>query len=283
MTNFIAVALLSMLAVALPLTAQETKPKVVNPSSTTNRFTEPALIRKIEDLKLKTQTFTFLRLKYSVDAQNPGHTGEGRWSIDYPESDRSFSAWFEKKTGIKTDPEGKVLPITAPELKQYPFAYIVEPGKIFFSDKEASALRDYLLGGGFLMLDDFWGEREWAHAASEFKKVFPDQEPAELSIDHPVFHWFYDIKQKPQVPNVAQGIQSQFTGITWERADAKEPHFRGLSDSKGRLMLLFCHNTDLGDGWEHVNEDYYFSHEFSQKRAFPMGINIVLYALSNHN
>ena len=130
------------------------------------------------------------------------------------------------------------------------------------------------------MLDDFWGEREWAVAASEFEKVFPNQEAVELPIEHPIFHCFYDINQKPQVPNVILGIESQFTGITWERADAKEPHFRGLFDTSGRLCVIFCHNTDLGDGREREQENEYYSREFSRKKAYPMGINIVLYALT---
>src|SRR5206468_1892719 len=119
------------------------------------------------EVKLKTDSFTFERLQYSVDPKFPGHNGNERWSIDYPESDRKFSAWFQKTTGLKTDPDGKVMEIAAPDLKEYPFAYIVEPGRILFSAKEAAALREYLLGGGFLMLDDFWGEREWAQVSKE--------------------------------------------------------------------------------------------------------------------
>ena len=275
--------LLPLITISFTCRAQENSANAPSSRRSAAASSEPAQIKRIEDLKLKSRSFTFVRLKYSVNPQNPGHAGNDRWSIDYPESDRHFSAWFEKKTGVKADAEGKVLPITAPELKGYPFAYIVEPGRIFFSPEEVSALRTYLLGGGFLMLDDFWGEKEWAVAAAEFKKVFPDQEPVELSIEHPIFHWYYDIKQKPQVPNVVLGIESQFTGITWERADAKEPHFRGLFDAKGRLTVIFCHNTDLGDGWEHYQENAYFSREFSRNKAFPMGINIVLYALSNHD
>jgi hypothetical protein len=181
---------------------------------------------------------------------------------------------------LEVDAKGKVLELTDPELRRYPFIYIVEPGHLRFRDPEIPALRTYLLGGGFLMVDDFWGEDEWENFHAEIKRVFPEREPREVPLDHSIFRCFYDIRVKPQVPNVATGIRSQFTGITWEREDAKEPHYRGLFDDNGRLMAIFCHNTDLGDGWEREGEDEYYFREFSLKRAYPMGINIVVYALT---
>ena len=131
------------------------------------------------------------------------------------------------------------------------------------------------------MVDDFWGESEWQSLAAELRQVFPDREPIDLPLNHEVFRCFYEIREKPQVPNVGLGIQSQFTGITWERQDAKEAHYRGLVDDRGRLMAIFCHNTDLGDGWERTGKSDYYDREFSLKKAYPMGINIVVYALSH--
>jgi len=130
------------------------------------------------------------------------------------------------------------------------------------------------------MVDDFWGERDWKALQAEMKRVFPDREPVELSIDHPVFHCYYDIREKPQVPKLAQALRSQSKGMTWQREDTKEAHYRGLVDDRGRLMAIFCHNTDLGDGWEREGESEYYFREFSLKRAYPMGINIVVYALT---
>jgi hypothetical protein len=157
---------------------------------------------------------------------------------------------------------------------------MAEGGSLSLSDAEASSLRAYLLGGGFMMVDDFWGAPEWRNLAQEMKRVFPDREPVELSLDHPVFRSFYDIPEKPQVPNLYLGIQSQFDGVTWERIDAKGAHYRGLVDDQGRLMAIFCHNTDLGDGWERSKENEYYAREFSYKRAYPMGINIIVYAMT---
>jgi hypothetical protein len=131
------------------------------------------------------------------------------------------------------------------------------------------------------MVDDFWGEDEWYNFYHEIKQVFPEREPVELSLNHPVFNCFYNIQEKPQVPMIAIGIKSLSTGITWEREDAKEAHYFGIEDAKGRLMAIFCHNTDLGDGWEREGENEYYYREFSLKKAYPMGINIVIYALTH--
>ena len=149
------------------------------------------------------------------------------------------------------------------------------------SDKEVKSLRDYLSEGGFLMVDDFWGETEWESLVGELRRVFPEREPIDLPLSHEVFRCFYEIRKRPQVSNVMLGVQSQFTGVTWERKDAKEPHYRGLMNDTGRLMVLLCHNTDLGDGWERAGENEYYYREFSLKKAYPMGINSVVYALSH--
>jgi hypothetical protein len=228
----------------------------------------------VEDLNFKHSSFTFVRIKYS--GANPRYRG---WHIDYPDADLNFSGRFKEVTGLKTDPKGKVLELTDPALKRYPFIYI-SGEQMGLNDAEAKALRDYLLGGGFLMVDDFWGESEWKSLSEQMKKVFPNREATELAIEHPIFRCFYEIREKPQVPNVALGIQSQFTGVTWEREDAKQAHYRGLVDERGRLMAVFCHNTDLADGWERETDNEYWHREFSMKKAYPMGINIVVYALT---
>jgi hypothetical protein len=236
----------------------------------------PARLLKPDEVKFKHASFTFVRIKYS--AVRPG---SGRWQTDYPDADWNFAAQFQKETGLKTETNGIVLELTDPNLRKYPFVYMAEGGNMLLSPAEIKGLRDYLLGDGFLMVDDFWGEAEWKALAEQFRRVFPEREPVDLPLDHPIFRCFYGIREKPQVPNVALGIQSQSTGVTWERADGKEAHYRGLLDDSGRLMALFCHNTDLGDGWERTGESEYYFREFSLKKAFPMGINIVVYALSH--
>lgn len=236
----------------------------------------PALIRKPEEIKFKHPSFTFARIKYS-DAERT----RGSWSTDFPDADLNFAAHFQKVTGLKCDTNGVVLELTDQKLKQQPFIYISEGGQMNLKPEEVKSLRAYLLGGGFLMVDDFWGEAEWNAVATQFRQVFPEREPVELPLDHEVFRCFYEIREKPQVPSIHLGILSQSTGVTWERPDAREAHYRGLVADDGRLMVIFCHNTDLGDGWERARENEYYYREFSLKKAYPMGINIVVYALTH--
>ena len=134
-----------------------------------------------------------------------------------------------------------------------------------------------LISGGFLMVDDFWEEEEWRNFYNEIKRVFPDREPQELTLDHEIFHCVYDLKEKPQIPSIRHGM----AGRSYERRDAKVPHYRAILDDNGRMMAIICHNTDLGDGWEREGVDPYYFKEYSEKSAYPLGINIVVYAMTH--
>jgi hypothetical protein len=226
-------------------------------------------------------TFTFARIEYGSGSGRG--LGRGGWRTDWPDADLNFSYRLQQLTSLKVNPEGKTLSLTDPELPDHPFIYIVEPGSLEFEDDEVTALRRYLLSGGFLMIDDFWGEAEYGNLYEQIKRVFPGsaQEPQELPLDHPIFHCVFDLKEKPQVPAYDRGEQSQYDGITWERNDARTPHYRAIFDDKGRMMVIICHNTDLGDGWEREGVYEYYFREFSEKKAYPLGINIVFYAMTH--
>ena len=228
------------------------------------------------DDRFNKDVFTFVRVKYS----SWGGRG-GRWATDYPDSDLNFSFRLQQLTSLKVHPDGLILELTDPELFNHPWLYLIEPGDLYLSDEEVKSLRKYLLAGGFLMVDDFWGEQEWENFHDEFKKVFPDRELVELPLEHPIFHCVYDLKDRPQVPSIGMAHAGRAYGITWERDDAREVHYKGLFDDKGRLMAIICHNTDLGDGWEREGEDEWYFREFSEKKAYPLGINIVFYALTH--
>jgi len=233
------------------------------------------------DRRFRKDVFTFVRIRYNAGRGSGYYRRFERWATDYPDSDLNFSFRLQQLTALKVDPQGKILELTDPELFDYPWIYIVEPGDLLFSNSEVTALRRYLLNGGFLMVDDFWGEREWANFYQQIKRVFPEREPVELPLEHPIFHCVFDLKEKPQIPNVGLGIMSQYNGVTWERPDARPAHYRGIFDDQGRLMVIICHNTDLGDGWEREGEDEYYFREFSEKKAYPLGINIVFYAMTH--
>lgn len=227
--------------------------------------------------QFKRDVFTFVRVRYTSDGSNGWGRGWSRWATDYPDSDLNFSYRLHELTSLEVDPNGKILELTDEELFDYPFIYLIEPGSMSLSEDEVAGLRRYLLNGGFLMVDDFWGEWEWMNFYQNIKRVFPDREPVELPLEHEIFHCVYDLKQKPQVPS----IHAYYSGRTYERPDATEPHYRGLFDDKGRLMAIICHNTDLGDGWEREGEDQGYFREFAEKWSYPLGINIVTYAMTH--
>jgi uncharacterized protein DUF4159 len=227
------------------------------------------------DPQFKSDVFTFVRIQY--DSWGRGWS----WATDYPDSDLNFPYRLQQLTSLKVSPTSKTLRLTDDELFDYPFIYLIEPGSLVFSEDEVLALRRYLYNGGFLMVDDFWGEDEWSNFYHEIQRVFPDREPEELPLDHPIFHCVYDLKEKPQVPSINAAWGGRQSGITWERWDAQEVHFKAIKDDNGRIMAIICHNTDLGDGWEREGVDEWYFREFSEKKSYPMGINIVFYAMTH--
>ncbi len=221
--------------------------------------------------------FTFVRIKRA----NGGLGGRGDWTTDTPDADLNFSYRLQQLTSIKVNPNGLFLHLTDPELADYPFIYMVEPGSLYLDDTEIVALRKYLLNGGFLWLDDFWGENEWANVEIIFKQVFPDRAFVELPLDHSLYHCVFEIKSKGQVPNVYLGTQSEYTGVTWERPDAKEVHHREIRDDKGRMMVFATHNTDNGDGWEWEGNNHYYFEHFSEKISYPLAVNVIFYVMTH--
>ena len=196
--------------------------------------------------------FTFVRIMYRSGRRTFHPYGGRRWQTDFPDADLNISYRLQQMTSMKVDPNGRVMELSDPELNRFPFIYIVEPGDLGFSDEEVTILRRYLLNGGFLMVDDFWGEDEWENLAFEMKRVFEDREFKDIPRDHQIFHCVFDIPNdlNLQIPNVVLGTNSQYHGITWERDDAREVHIRAIYDDKNRIMVIACHNTDNGDGWE---------------------------------
>ena len=218
--------------------------------------------------------FTFARIEYS---SSRGGWGSGRWQTDFPDADLNLSYRLKELTSLEVDPNGKILKLTDPELFDYPFIYIVEPGYMRLDEDEVLGLRNYLNKGGFLMVDDFWGESEWDNFYHEIKRVFPDREPEEVPLEHPIFQIVYPLTEKPQIPSV----HAYWSGMRTERYDAEVPHYKGIFDDDGRMMAFICHNTDLGDGWEREGVDQGYFKQYSERWAYPLGINIVTYAMTH--
>lgn len=231
------------------------------------------------DAQMPKDVFTFVRVKYD------SFGGRGGWHIDYRDSDLNFSLRLQQLTSLKVNPDPIVLELTDPELFDYPFLYMIEPGGLYFRDEEVQALRRYCLNGGFLMVDDFWGDEEYRVFAEQMKRVFPGRTPTEVPLSHEIFHTVYDLKEKPQVPSIhAVGRGYDGRARTWEYrrgSDTSRASYRAIYDDEGRIMVFICHNTDLGDGWEREGENKWYFDEFSVKKAYPMGINIVTYAMTH--
>ncbi len=221
--------------------------------------------------------FTFARVRYTRLGSAPW--GAGYWWSDFPDSDLNLSFRCQQVTSMKVDPNGRVIDLPDKELFDYPWIYMVEPGRLRLTEQEVSILRKYLLNGGFLMLDDFWGESEWAGMAEEMKKVFPNRDFVDLPLDHPIYHCVFDIRAKGQIPSIQWWYRTG--GSTFERADATVVHHRAIFDDKGRMMVIATHNTDNGDGWEREGENPEFFEKFSEKIAYPLGINIIFYQMTH--
>jgi hypothetical protein len=228
------------------------------------------------DADMPDDVFTFVRLRY-----NSWGRGGWSWATDYPDADLNLSWRLQQLTSLRSHPDGKIIDVDDPALFDHPFAYMIEPGEITLSEQEAAALRRYMLVGGFIMVDDFWGEHEWENFHTAFKQIFPDRELEELPLEHPVFHCVYDLKEKPQVPSIHAAQAGRYRGITYERSDAREPHYKAVHDDKGRMMMIVCHNTDLGDGWEREGEDEWYFRTFSEPASYPLGINILFYQMTH--
>jgi hypothetical protein len=201
-----------------------------------------------------------------------------RWAVDYPKADLQFLTALRRLSIVDAFESDNAIELDDPQLRRFPFLYILEVGSMSLTDAEVRALHDYLLAGGFMVVDDFWGTWAWENFQTEMKRVFPDRSIAEIPLTHPVFHVFYDITDILQVPNVYQGYFAAAGGPTHEY-DGYVPYVRGIFDDDGRLMVLINWNTDLGDAWEWADDPNY-PLKFSTF-AYEMGINFVIYAMTH--
>jgi hypothetical protein len=219
--------------------------------------------------------FTFTRTIYR-SPYSYGRRWGGSWATDFPEADDHFSVglreWAGTNLNVSTRPVQ--VEIMDERLFDYPLIYFVEPGYLELNDEEAARLREYVARGGFMFFDDFWGTAEWDNVVEQMKKVFPDLEPKELPLTHPIFHSYLDIEQAVQVPNIYNAMR----GVTAEKGGVT-PYYMGIEDKRGRLVAFFSRNSDLGDAWEWINDPRYpVKYGLA---AYKVGINVVIYAMSH--
>ena len=226
--------------------------------------------------------FTHCKMMYrSVWAEANGMG----WATDYPYAGINLMVRVGEltKTPISVDAAGDpnywVVRLTDDALFRCPFTMGTDVGTLEFSPAEVTRLRQYLLKGGFLWVDDFWGTHAWEQWSSEIHKVLPEYPIADVPPNHPIWHTLYDVTEVPQVTSI--NFWRRSGGITSERgSDSPHANFRMIADEKGRIMVLMTHNTDIGDSWEREGEDYEFFIRFSP-RGYALGVNVVLYALTH--
>lgn len=217
--------------------------------------------------------FVFARMVYSSGGFR---WGGGSWRTDYPEADYKFMYGIKRLSAIRVKEEENPVAIMDPKLFTYPFLYAVEVGQMSLSAADAQRLREYLLRGGFLYADDFWGLREWAVFEAQMRKVFPERAIEPLPLTHEVFHTFFDIDTVMQIPNVSNACRG---GRTWEDPSDTRPGIFGIKDDQGRVMVLITYNSDLGDAWEWMDEPCY--PEVYSGQAYRMGLNFIIYSMTH--
>jgi len=239
-------------------------------------------------------SFTFVRIRYD----STGGYGESwyeyegraweRWETDFPRAELNFLYRLDELTSFKVNPEPIVLRLTDERLFDYPFIFMSDVGWQYLTPSECERLKEYFDRGGFLWVDDFWGQAEWDNFERNMDSVAPHWQWHDLPADHPILSTVYPLEGCPQVPARIFYVGS---GLSYDppqlhrypnggTADLKRVHFRGLFDDAGRMVAIATHNTDIADGWEREGEAVDFFTRFSID-AYALGINILFYAMAH--
>ncbi len=212
--------------------------------------------------------FQFVRIRYNGYAGGIGFFRMGNgppWMHDYPRAEKNFLKILLEVTSVESTPDSYlILDMDDPRILEYPFLYVSEPGYWNVTSKEIDNLRNFFDRGGFIVFDDFRGRDDLENLLSALRQVSSEFSFEELTIDHPIFHCFYDIESLHMVPPY------DVPG---------PPTFYGWFNSKGELQAIANYNNDIGDYWEWSDEainPIAYSNE-----AYKFGINYVIYALTH--
>jgi hypothetical protein len=232
--------------------------------------------------------FHFLRLEYTDLPQfhrrwgysSRDGVGSGWWLVDWPAADNHFSKGVGRLTRIDTG-EPRHLRLTDPHLFDYPWIYATQAGWWGLSDAETARLREYLLRGGFLVTDDFWGPGQWEIFRRTMERVLPGVPITDISESDAVMHVLYDIQEKDRtfIPGSRHLRRGPGGGVVVVQPAGTEPAWRFMDDPKGRMVVAANFNTDVGDAWEFADVPYY--PENMTRLAYRYGINYIVYAMTH--
>jgi hypothetical protein len=226
--------------------------------------------------------FSFCRLVYRSARSERGGRG---WVTDYPNADRNLMFRTEELTAVEVSKHSNgdfahsIVTATHRDLFRCPFLFASDVGTMSLSGEEVAALRQYFAKGGFLWVDDFWGQRAWLQFENEMERVMPGRRFVELAFDAPMLNALYRIREIPQISNI--GFWRGSGGETRERgAESPEAHIRALYDEEGRLVVMASFDTDLADGWEREADDRRFFELFSPE-AYAIGTNVLVWIMTH--
>ncbi len=215
--------------------------------------------------------YSFARLRYR---SHSGGRRRGSWGTDANKAERVFVQGVRRLTRVQARSVEATVDVDDDDMYNWPWLYAVEVGSWGLSDAQARRLRTYLDRGGFLMVDDFHGSRQWAVFEEGLRKIFPDRSIVDLEDTNQVFHVLYNLDQRFQVP----GRRYIYSGQTFED-DGYEAKWRAVLDDRNRVQVLICHNMDLGDAWEWADDPRY--PENFASLAYRIGINAVVYSMTH--
>lgn len=215
--------------------------------------------------------WAFARLRY----RSTGGYRRGGWGTDSNKAEQHFVQGVRRLSRVHARSNEEIIDVDSDEIYNWPWLYAVEVGRWYLDDAQAKRIRTYLDRGGFLMVDDFHGGYEWDSFMRSLTKVFPDRPVVDIPDSDAIFHVLYNLEKRYQVP----GRQYIYSGLTYERADGVDGHWRGIYDDNGRILVAICHNSDLGDAWEWADDPQY--PERFASLAYRIGINYLIYATTH--
>lgn len=216
--------------------------------------------------------FVLGRLRYRSDRDGRGG-GYARWGIDANKGDRLFLDTLKRLTRIHVQTIENVVDVDADDMFETPFMFAVSTGDWQLSQSQADRLRKYFDRGGFLLVDDFHGDRDWQQFMRGVQMIYPAAHVVDLADQDPIFKVIYDLKERINVPgaNVVHGRGYEKDGDT--------PYWRAVLDERGRIVIAVCFNMDVGDGWEYADHPDY--PEKYSAMALRLGVNYAAYAMTH--
>ena len=210
------------------------------------------------------------------------------WRTDYPWAQRNLLIRLSEMTKTRVSwlsagvPHVWLVRLTDPALFECPYLMASDVGTIGLTQEEVDGLRLYLQKGGFLWVDDFWGEEAWDQWSRELGRALPSSEYTieDVPLTDPIFRSMIAMKKVPQVTGI--GFWRMVGGSTTSERGAETAvvHFRAIRDRHGRIMAAMTHNTDVSNSWERETEDPAYFYQFSVD-GYALGINVLLYAITH--